>query len=76
MRAVYICMALVTMFLLVLCRVLMNFGVGNMTIHGIISIFIYGIPLAGAILAYLSDKKFSPEFWLNVIVFGLAIWLF
>lgn len=75
-QALIVCMALIAMFLFVLCKILFNFGVGSNTFYGIMSIVVYGLPLAGLIWSYLSAKKFTLEFWLNVIVFGLAIWLF
>ena len=75
-QSLIVCMALIAMFLFVLCKILFNFGVGSNTFYGIMSIIVYGLPLAGLIWSYLSAKKFTLEFWLNVIVFGLAIWLF
>ena len=71
-----VCFAIVAMFLFVLCKILSHFGVGNNTFYGIMSIVIYGLSLSGLVWAYLRDKKPTFEFWLNVIVFGLAIWLF
>ncbi len=65
--------AVVAMFLFVLCKILGNFGVSNPIFYGIISIVIYGLSLTGIIWSYLRVKKVSFEFWLNVIVFALAI---
>ena len=68
-------MAIVAMFLFVLCKVLIQFGVTSNAFYGIMSIIIYGLSLGGLIWAYIRLKKTSLEFWLNVVVFGLAIWL-
>lgn len=68
-------MAVFAMFLFMLCKILGHFGVGSPTFIGIMSIFIYGLSLGGLIWAYLKDRRTSPEFWLNVVVFGLAIFL-
>ena len=69
-------MALFAMFLFVLCRVLIVFGVGSATFYGIMSIIMYALPLAGLIWSYVRNKKPTFEFWLNVIVFALVVWKF
>lgn len=74
-QVIIVCMAIVAMFLFVLWKILTNFGVINGIFSGIISIVIYGLSLTGLIWAYIRTKKPSFEFWLNVVVFGLAIWL-
>ena len=71
-----VCMALFAMFLFVLCRVLMIFGVGSGTFYGIMSIIMYALPLAGLIWSYVRNKKPTVDFWLNVIVFALVVWKF
>lgn len=71
-----VCMALFAMFLFVLCRVLIIFGVGSGTFYGIMSIIMYALPLTGLIWSYLRNKKPSFEFWLNVIMFALVVWKF
>lgn len=70
-----VCMAIVAMFLFVLFKILVNFGVYSNVFHGIISLIIYGLTLGGLVWAYVRVKKPTFEFWLNAIVFGLAIWL-
>ena len=74
--AIAVCMAIVSMFLFVLCRILIIFGVGSGTFYGIMSIVLYCLPLAGLVWSYLQNKKPSFEFWLNVIVFALVVWKF
>ncbi|HAJ77739.1 MAG TPA: hypothetical protein DCO89_01550 [Clostridiales bacterium] len=68
-----VCMALFALFLFVICKILMAFGVGSRTLYGIFSIFMYGLPIAGSMWSYLKTKKLSFEFWLNVAVFGLVV---
>ena len=72
----YLLFAVVALGLIVLCKVLFNFGVGSSTLYGIMSIFIYGLPFAGMLLSYFSTKKLSFEFWANLAVLAFAIWQF
>ena len=74
--AIAVCMALFAMFLYVLCCILANFGVGGPVFYGIMSIFLYCLPLGGLIWSFLRNKKPSFEFWLNVIVFALVVYKF
>ena len=71
-----ICMAVLAMFLFVLCSVLALFGVGSSTFYGIMGIVMYALPLAGLIWSYLRNKKPTFDFWLNVIVFALVVYKF
>lgn len=74
--ALAVCMALFALFLFVLCRILIIFGVGSGTFYGIMSIVMYALPLAGLVWSYVRNRKPSFEFWLNVIVFALVVWKF
>ena len=73
-QIVIVCFAVFSMFLLVLWKVLTNFGVYSEIMTGIFSIVNFGLTLAGIVWAYLRNKKGSFELWLNVAVFGLTIW--
>ena len=66
-------MGVVALFVLVFCRILDRFNVGSSTFFGIMAIIVYCLPLAGLCWAYLRTRKPSFEFWLNVVVFGLAV---
>ena len=46
--ALAVCIALFSLFLIVLCSILRAFGVGSFTFYGIMSIVMYALPLAGA----------------------------
>lgn len=74
-QVIIVCMAIFSMFLFVLCKILFNFGIIDNVFRGIMSIVIYGLSLTGIVWSYAKTRKPSFEFWLNVVVFGLAIWL-
>ena len=71
--ALAVCIALFSLFLIVLCSILRAFGVGSFTFYGIMSIVMYSLPLAGAIWSFIRHRKPSYEFWLNLAVFAVAI---
>ena len=75
-QTIIVFIAVVAMFLFVLCRILGTFGVVSPIFYGIMSIVIYGLSLTGIVWSYLKAKKVTFEFLLNVIVFALAILFF
>ena len=68
-----VAMAVVTVFLYVLCRILFNFGVGLGVFHAVMSIVVYCLPHVGMLLSYFSAKKFKFDFYLNAAVFALVM---
>ena len=65
--------ALITIGLIVLVKVLYNFGVMTQIFYGIVSIAIYALPIVGAILSYISAKKPNCEFYANVATLAIAL---
>ena len=73
MKFINLCLAGIALVLVILYRVLLNFGVYNGVLHGIMAIVVYGLPLFGLVWAYMRDKKPTFEFWANTIVLSLAL---
>ena len=66
-------MGIVSLGLLVLSKILMNFGVVEPALYGVFSIFIYILPFVGIILSYLGNKKVSVELIVNLAAFVIAM---
>ena len=66
-------MGIVSLGLLVLCKILANFGVVEPILNGVFSIFIYILPFVGIILSYLGNKKVSVELIVNLAAFVIAM---
>lgn len=72
----YALMGIISLGLLVLCKILFNFGVASAIFYGIMSIFIYILPLVGIVLSYFNNKKASLELIVNLVAFGIAVLTF
>ena len=72
----YALFGFISLGLLVLCKILANFGVGSAVFFGIMSIFIYILPFVGAILSYFGKKKVSLELIVNLAAFLIAVLVF
>ena len=68
--------AVVALGILIICKICANFGVGNKTFYGIMSIFIYVLPLCGVVLTYATKKSATTELWMNVAVLAIALMTF
>ncbi len=66
----------VAIAILVIYKMVTNFGVFNATVRGIAGIFILGISFAGMIVALFRNKKPTYEFWLSAGVLGLTLMVF
>ena len=66
-------MGIVALGLLVICKILANFGVGSAIFYGIMSLFIYILPFVGVILSYCNNKKVSFELIVNLAAFVIAM---
>ena len=69
-------MGIISLGLLVLCKILVNFGVGSAIFYGIMSMFIYILPFVGVILSYCANKKVSFELVVNLAAFVIAMLVF
>ena len=68
--------ALVSLCLIVLYKVLFMFGVWSGTLYAIMGCVAMGLTIAGTILAWLQDKKFSMPLLLNVALFFASLLIF
>ena len=65
--------ALVALCLIVLYKILFAFGVWSGVLFAIMAVVVYGLTIAGAILGYLKDKKYTLGVLLNVALFFAAL---
>ena len=72
-KFLFLLFAIASLFIVVLTSILLRFGVYHNVIHGIVCIFAFVLPIVGAILAYLKDKKPSFEVYANLIALALAL---
>ena len=63
----------VSLALMILCKVLLAFGVYNKTLYGVFSVVIYVLPALGLVFSYLSEHKTTSEFWVNVFALAVAL---
>ena len=69
----YMLFAIAAFAILIITKIFVNFGVYHPVIHGIICLIVYCISGAGAILAFLQEKKPNPEFYANGFALILAL---
>lgn len=67
----YLIFALTALVLFLVTHICRNFGVWSTVFYGIMSIFVFGISLTGAILSFCFTRKLTLEFWFNIGVFAL-----
>ena len=65
-------LAIIALFLFTICKICINFGVLSGVFIGIMTLFIYLLTLAGAVWAFLRNKKMTFELGLNLSVFVLT----
>lgn len=71
--SLFMMLGLIAVVILVISKILINFGVFNSALYGIVGIIVYSLPLAGALLAFLQNKKPNCVVWLNLAVLALAL---
>ena len=65
--------ALITIGLIVLTKILINFGAMTAVLYGIIAITVYALPIVGGVLSYVSAKKLNFEFYANFAALVIAL---
>ena len=69
----YLIFALASIAISLIARICFNFGAGLGVFGAIMSIVAYALPVTGAILSYLSTKKLTFEFGVNVVALFVAL---
>ncbi|MBO7526627.1 MAG: hypothetical protein J6T74_01870 [Clostridia bacterium] len=75
-KTLFIILGVISLGLLMLGKILANFGVTSAVLFGILTVLIYGTSFAGMVCSYMTDKKVSFEFWVNLVAFALAVFTF
>ncbi|MBR5388388.1 MAG: hypothetical protein IK147_02855 [Clostridia bacterium] len=65
--------ALIAAGLMIVLKILVDFGVNLGAAFGIFAIIIYACAAIGVVLNFLSSKKLTGEFWINFGVLLTAI---
>ena len=66
--------AIVAFVLMIILKIILNFGIGTQIFYGVATILILGLPIAGGILSYIKNKDFrSMDFIANAIALVLAL---
>lgn len=66
--------AVVAFALMVILKIIVNFGIGTQIFYGVATILILGLSIAGGILSYNKNKDFkSMDFIANAIALVLAL---
>ena len=68
--------AVISLAILIICKICIKFGAGNGTFYGIMSIFIYVLPLLGTVFTFTTEKTPTTELWINVAVLAIALLTF
>ena len=62
----------VAIFLLLLIKIITHFAYNGVLV-GVFCIFIYGTAVAGVVMSFLVDKKFTNEFYFCVITLAVTL---
>ena len=65
--------ALIAVGLIVMVKLLINFGVMTQIFYGIMTIAIFALPIVGGALSYATAKKPNFEFYANVAALFIAL---